>query len=115
MDPRREAEVRTPRGVGLILVIAVTAALVGGRAGWALRGDPEPQVRTQVVEVGVTPASCHSALEMADRMFAVASDVVRSIDPDRYRAAPGALRALHGTVRALRGPWAEISTECREA
>ena len=115
MGQQMEAGDRAYRGIGLILVIAVTAALVGGRAGWAIRGDPEPQVRIRKVEVGVTPASCHSALETADRMFAVASDVVRSIDPARYRAAPGALRALRGTVRALRGPWSEISTECIEA
>ena len=113
MDQRMEAGGRASRGIGLILVIAVTAALAGGGVGWTLRGDPQPEVRTR--KVGVTPASCHSALETADRMFEVASVVARSIDPARYRAAPGALRALRGTVRALRGPWAEISTECLEA
>jgi hypothetical protein len=102
------------RGIGLIVVIAATAALVGGRAGWTLRGDPEGEVEIRKVEVGVTPASCLAALEMADRLFEVASVVARSIDPAEP-SADGALRALRGTVRALRGPWAQTSTECKEA
>ena len=115
MNEQVEAGDRASHGIGLILVIAVTAALVGGRAGWTLRGDPEPEVRTRKVEVGVTPASCLAALEMADRLFGVASGVVRSIDPADPRSADGALQALRGTVRAIRGPWKQISTECKEA
>jgi hypothetical protein len=115
MNEQVEAGDRASRGMGLILVIAVTAALVGGRAGWALRGDPEPEVRVRKVKVGVTPASCLAALEVADRLFGVASEVVGSIDPAEPRSADRALRVLRGTVRAIRGPWAQTSTDCKEA